>query len=373
MGHLSEGTLRRMLDDPDATTAEVRSHFAECRECQALQARVDEDAKAVASLMNRPDSDVDVAAALARVQERAPVRPRLDFRMPILRPFTRPAIAVAAAAVLVFALVVTGVAQQALVIFQPTQVTPVPVVLADFQSLPDLNAYGDVTWSTKPQPQVVLSADEAYKIAGVKVPNVSPLPAGVSSTVTYAAMPQAVGTFKFSAAKEAAAATAQGKSLPPMPDGMDGSTLTITVGPAVVAVYGNLPAVTGSGASPSPEGIPAIDLPQLVVAASVVPVVSTSQVTLKQLEDYLLAQPGISDQLKADIRAIGDPTTTLPIPVPMKFATSSKVSVQGVQGVALGDNTGLGSAVVWVKDGKVYVVAGSLKQTEIINTANNLH
>ena len=40
--------------------------------------------------------------------------------------------------------------------------------------------------------------------------------------------------------------------------------------------------------------------------------------------------------------------------------------------MALGDNTGVGSGVVWVKDGFVYLVAGSLKQSDAINIANNL-
>src|SRR5262249_58487891 len=93
---------------------------------------------------------------------------------------------------------------------------------------------------------------------------------------------------------------------------------------------------------------------------------SSSGVTGKALEDYLLAQPGISPQLAADIRAIGDPTTTLPIPVPVQYATSSKVTVQGVQGVALGDNTGVGAAVVWIKN-DVYFVGGSLKQSDILS------
>ena len=380
MSHLSEGALRRMIDDPDAVNSAERGHFSGCEQCQALHTRMSEDVQSLHALLARPEPEVDVSAALSRVRQSTKPVGRFDLRLPILRPASRSLIAIAAAAVLVVALVATGVAQQALLIFQPTQVTPVPVVLADFQSLPDLSAYGDTTWSVKPEPTIVLTAAEAYKIAGLQVPVVSPLPAGVSSNVTYAAMPRAIGTFKFSAAKTAAAASAQGKSLPPMPAGMDGSTLTVTVGPAVVAVYGNLPRGSAGGASgastPSPSetgGVPVVDLPQLIVATSTVPVVTSSQVSVTQLENYLLAQPGISPQLAADIRAIGDPTTTLPIPVPMKFANSSKVSVQNVQGVALGDNTGLGAAVIWVKNGQVYAVAGSLKQDEILTTANNLH
>ena len=46
--------------------------------------------------------------------------------------------------------------------------------------------------------------------------------------------------------------------------------------------------------------------------------------------------------------------------------------MQGVDGVALGDNTGVGSAVVWIKGGHVWVVAGSIKQSDALDIANNL-
>jgi hypothetical protein len=82
--------------------------------------------------------------------------------------------------------------------------------------------------------------------------------------------------------------------------------------------------------------------------------------------------PGISPQLAASLRAIGDPSTTLLIPVPIQYATSSKVKVQGVQGVAVGDNTGAGAGVIWIKDGKVFAVAGFLKQSEVLKIANGL-
>jgi hypothetical protein len=153
--------------------------------------------------------------------------------------------------------------------------------------------------------------------------------------------------------------------LPPMPAGMDGSTLTMTIGPAVVEVYGNLNQTSGSDPSQ-------VNLPQLVIGESVAPSATSSKVTVKQLEDYLLAQPGISPQLANAIRAIGDPSKTLPIPVPVEYATATTVTVQGVQGVALGDNTGLGSGVIWIKDGHVYGVAGTLKQSDILTIANNL-
>ena len=131
-------------------------------------------------------------------------------------------------------------------------------------------------------------------------------------------------------------------------------------------VYGNL-SNPANGADTN-----TINLPQLVVARSAAPQATATQVSLTQFEDYILAQPGISDQLKNAIKAIGDPSTTLLIPVPVQYATSAQVTVQGVEGVALGDNTGVGSGVVWVKNGSVYVVAGSIKQSDAIDIANNL-
>jgi hypothetical protein len=58
--------------------------------------------------------------------------------------------------------------------------------------------------------------------------------------------------------------------------------------------------------------------------------------------------------------------------VPVEYGSSTQVTVQGVPGVALGDNTGVGSAVVWVKGGYVYAVGGSVKQSDALNIANNL-
>jgi hypothetical protein len=126
---------------------------------------------------------------------------------------------------------------------------------------------------------------------------------------------------------------------------------------------------TGSGAG---ADIPA-NLPQLIVGESAAPSATTSSnVTVAQMEQYLVSIPGMSEGLKAALNAIKDPSTTLPIPVPEGFATSSPVDINGTGGLALGDNTGLGSAVIWVKDGLVFAVAGTIQRTDAIDIARNL-
>ena len=366
MAHLNDGTLRRMIDDPDARTGADARHLEGCAECKSRFEAVSKDALAISSLLAVPEPSVNVARALQLVRSAPQAQPRFGFRLPVARPGSRPFVVGLAATAVALALLVVAVAQGG-VVFAPSSVTPVPVTLADMQALSQLSNYGTVTWTLKPQLQVATSAAEAATVSGLQAPKVASLPQGVSSNLTYVAMTKATAEFTFSAAKAAAAAASSGKALPKMPAGMDGVTLTVNVGPAVGEVYGNLSAPKGSDVSQA-------NLPELVVGKSSAPTAtsSSSQVTVKQLESYLLTLPGISPELAAAIKAIGDPSTTLPIPIPIQYATSSKVQVQGVQGLALGDNTGVGSGVIWVKNGVVYAVAGTIKQSDAIKIADNL-
>jgi hypothetical protein len=353
-----------MVDDPDAHSGADKRHLETCAECQARYGTVSKDALAISSLMTAPELTVDVASAFNRVRTAPAARPRFGFRLPVMRPGSRPVVLAFATAVAAIALLVTAIAQDSNT-FTPQTLTPVPVTMADMQALSQLSAYGTITWTKQPQPQIVTSAAEATSVSGLPVPKVATLPTGVSSTVTYAAMGQATAVFTFSSAKAAAAAAQAGKTLPALPAGIDGAQLTVTVGPAVAEIYGNMSAAAGS--DPTSAG-----LPQLIVGETSAPVATSSQVTVVQFENYLLSQPGISPELTAAIKAIGDPSTTLPIPIPVQFATSSTVTVQDVQGLALGDNTGVGAGVIWIKNGVVYGVVGTIKRDDAVNVANQL-
>ena len=354
-----------MVDDPDAHSGADKRHFETCAECQARYGAVSKDALAISSLMTAPELKLDVASAFNRVRSAPATRPRFGFRIPVMRPGSRPVVLAFATAVAAIALLVTAIAEGGNT-FTPQTLTPVPVTMADMESLSQLSAYGTVSWTKQPQPQIVTSADEAHTISGLPVPKVASLPTGVSSTVTYAAMGQATAVFTFSSAKAAAAAAQAGKTLPALPAGIEGAQLTVTVGPVVAEIYGNISKPAAG------SDITQAALPQLIVGETSAPVATSSQVTVVQFENYLLAQPGISPELKAAIKAIGDPSTTLPIPIPVQFATSSAVTIQGVQGLAMGDNTGVGAGVIWIKHGVVYGVIGTIKRDDAVNVANQL-
>ncbi len=354
-----------MVDDPDAHSGADKRHFETCAECQARYGRVSKDALAISGLMTAPELKLDVASAFNRVRSAPAARPRFGFRIPVMRPGSRPVVLAFATAVAAIALLVTAIAEGGNT-FTPQTLTPVPVTMADMESLSQLSAYGTVSWTKQPQPQIVTSADEAHTISGLPVPKVANLPTGVSSTVTYAAMGQATAVFTFSSAKAAAAAAQAGKTLPALPAGIEGAQLTVTVGPVVAEIYGNISKPAAG------SDITQAALPQLIVGETSAPVATSSQVTVVQFENYLLSQPGISPELKAAIKAIGDPSTTLPIPIPVQFATTSAVTIQGVQGLALGDNTGVGAGVIWIKHGVVYGVVGTIKRDDAVNIANQL-
>jgi uncharacterized protein DUF4367 len=366
VAHLADGTLRRMVDDPDARSGADAAHLDGCPECQGRMKNVADDAHSIARLLAVPDAEVDVPKAFDRVRSAPAAQPRLGFRLPVGRPMGRPMVLALAAVIAGVALVTGVIARDLSLNYTPNTVSTVPVTVADMQALSQLADYGTLTWTKQPQFQVATSASDAAAAAGgMQPPVVSDLPKGVSTNITYAAMPQAVAVFTFSADKARAAAAAHGKALPTLPAGMDGAQLTVTVGPAVGEIFGNV-------TNPSGSDISSANLPQMVVGKTSAPRATSTQLTVKQIEDYVLAQPGISPELKAAVKAIGNPSTTLLIPIPVQYASSKNITVQGVPGVALGDNTGVGAAVIWEKNGVVYAIAGSIKQSDAIAIANNL-
>jgi hypothetical protein len=362
--HLSEGTLRRLHDDRFAASNNERAHLAKCARCGALARRVGDDAARAIALLGPTAEAQGLEAALSRVRERAGSGAGGRDRMPAPPPQRRRRRLVLggiAVPMVVAALVVSANAAGWLTVFAPTQVAPITLAASDLAGLPDLSAYGHMQVRNLDEHSVVGAAAAAAQ-SGLTVLQPSSLPAGVPAGQRWEVVSQGTAVFTLDAASAGAAAARAGRPAPVIPAGLDGTSVTVDAGPAVLAVYGAAPQATSLSDS----------MPTLVIAETHRPTASTSGASLQQLEDFLLAQPGVSPQLAAEIRAIGQPSSTLPIPIIAGAMTSQTIEIDGVQGVVSGDSSGLGSAVIWEKDGVVYAVGGLLPQSEVVDIARSL-
>lgn len=362
MAHLSDGVLRRMYDEPHAVTEVARGHFNQCDHCQRRFAEIAASARSAQAALSAPAATVDAAAAFRAVSPQLE-RPRLAWLprfggSPRFRAAGVAALLAASLAVVAFTSPLADVMNS---IFSPTHVQTVPITTTSFQGMPDLSNWGTVKVVSQPELQQVASAQLA---AGSDLPALdrAKAPAGLPAP-QYGRVGQLSGTFTFDAAKAQAAAARDGKKSPALPANLNGSVLQLTAGPAEFEVYGTI----------DPQQVKNGQVPQLVIAAAHKPVLSSNGATVKQIEDAVLAQPGVSPELAAQVRAIGDPTTTLPIPVPADKASSHSVTLKdGTAATYIGDNTGIAAGLIWIKGNYVYGVAGSLHEADLVAVANSL-
>ena len=339
--HPSDGTLRRLLDEPVAIDAATRQHLAACSRCAGRLQRIGADAARAAALLAVPAPVADVEAArarLARTEGSAPPSTPGGRRGRAPAPARRSAVraqrimvGVALAATASIVVVVTGASQDFLSLFQPKQLAPVPVTFADVRSLSGLTSYGNVHADGSLHLQPEANAAAAAHAAGIAVPVVGDVPSGATAAPSYAVVSGGVVSFTFDATLAKAAAARAGGVLPSMPRGLDGSTLTVSIAPAVVISYGFDAASLFQGG-----GLPSSNT-AFVVVASRTPTVSTTGVTMRQLEDYLLSVPGIPAGVASELRALGNPEQTVPVPIPIDLASGSTVSINGAPGVLIGE------------------------------------
>src|SRR4051794_6444515 len=366
MRHPTDGTLRRLLDEPAGVPDPDRQHVAGCPVCLAGLAEARQAASVTAAALDTDVvTDVDrgwlrlTAATSARTPARTPAdaRSRSATGAPARR-WSR-AVRSPVVAALGVAIVLGGAGAAAatdwLQVFHTDQITPVQVSSADLVALPDVSAYGDLRVVSEPNVREVPDAAAARAATGLDLPEVAELPTNVTGEPTYTVGDQLIADFTFSADRAAQAAAVAGEPLPPVPAGLDGSTFRLVAGPGTAATWSES------------RGLPA-----LVVARVAAPTASSSGVPFETARDYLLSVPGLPDDLAAQLRAFPEGDSPLPLPVPAELATTSTADVGGHEATVLASRDGSMTGVVWVEDGVITAVGGSLSEDEVLTVAREL-
>ncbi len=146
-----------------------------------------------------------------------------------------------------------------------------------------------------------------------------------------------------------------------MPPAVDGTVISAKSGQLFEARYG----AKGKAAGDHTQGITLIETPM--------PVVSSNGASFDTLEQYMLSLPGISPELAAELRALGDLRNRMPVPIDVNKQAARQVQVDGATALAIGDNSGVGAAIVWQKSGLIYSIFGTdITMDQLVAMANGL-
>jgi hypothetical protein len=369
VSHLSESILRRYVDEPDALLSYEKEHLLQCTGCRTRLEVTRERADFASRNLTAEDRlDLDAARTniLARgkhVREAAFSPERTLPRRPL-----QWAAALAAAFALFFVVGYTplrGYAQNFLAIFEPRQFEPIGFTSSDLskmRGLPNLKPFGTMHEIGASNFTAIGNSAAASAFAHHAIMRPRYLPNGVPRSASYHVSGRHSISFTFSSAKNHA-----------VPAQLNGATLSSTLGPVVVQTYGNRNFLEKHlHARKRVRDLHQLPEDMIVVTEAPAPKIYSTGATVAQIESWMLAQPGLPPNLVAQIRAIGDPTTTLPVPIELDKQNAQKVTVNGAQGLLIGDNTGVGSLVMWQNNGTVYAVAGPFAASEILQVANSL-
>ncbi|HUY30080.1 MAG TPA: hypothetical protein VMV02_03700 [Acidimicrobiales bacterium] len=358
MGHVPEGALRRLLDEPLAVPDTQRRHLGACARCRASSRRVAGDREVAVAHMARPLPVPDLDLAWARVERRlsaagevvrAPDPPRRWRAIGVTA--RGGAIAVAAGSLAVDA----AAAATLTTVFAPTHVAPLPLQPGDLHAFASSLGFaapsggstlawadGTIRWHRSAAPLRTTSLAAAEAAAGIPVSLPTSLPNGVADSPSLLVEPAATAVVSFDGAAGAVLA---------------GSTLTLSVGPVVLATYGG-------------AGLRAV--PALAVVTMPRPTATTTGATTSELESFLLAQPGLPSDLATGIRLLGNLETALPVPTPPGFVETS-TTVGGPPGVLLsGQGGGAAAAICEDAHGVVHTVGGLLDENDVLGVARQI-
>jgi hypothetical protein len=390
------GALRASLDDAPGTPAPPHDHVPGCASCADTLAELQRNAELAAPAIALtapadPPSPAAVTDALTRFEQRrarlaaaaTATAPALaDVPAPIPLPGRGPVARLGArargvAAGLVAALVLTGLlvtpggraaAAGFLAQFRSQRFEVVSLDPGQSSQVADvvggLVQTGVFTGDARQlsglgEPEVVAGLDEAARVAGFAVSAVDPaaLPAGVERTPQRVLVTRArEARLTFDRDRALAYLRGHGRPDARLPERYDGTQLVVQVPAAVVQQFAGR------------DGVPAL----LVGKAGTVGLTTEGGASLEELREVVLGLPGLPAETVAQLRAVGDWRTTLPLPVPSDQVRSRPATVDGAEAVSFADQSGRLNALLWQRGGHIWGVAGVIDSDEALDVADSL-
>jgi hypothetical protein len=208
------------------------------------------------------------------------------------------------------------------------------------------------------RPTEVANVQEAVSRAGFPIlqPDPATLPDSAAKTPKVRFSPGSETRLTFDKQKARAYFDSIDRKDLALPDKMNGATLVVALPPIAMLEYStadNKPAVMIGQARELQVGV-------------------EGNASLDEIRTFLLGLPNVPPDLAQQLRSMQDWTTTLPIPVPVDRTTWQETTIAGAPAYILNDNTGLGSGVIWQRDGRIIGVAGPMKATELRRIAESL-
>jgi hypothetical protein len=371
MHHVPSPVLRRLVDEPLAVPDLAQRHLAGCARCRAQSTEIAGDAALAGRLLGAPPeiADIDLEWILLQHRLSGPDAAQRPARRPSRRmPRRLASVSVGAGTAVVAGVLAVGAAAAAVftTVYAPTQVAPVRVSANDLQAIENITGigrlsrglqpsgsmrltFGDLSWATAGRAQQVNSLASASAMTHLAFPAPATLPSGVGAVSSIEVQPQVTATVRFS--QNAGPAVA-------------GSTLEITVGPAIAVQYGG----TSGRSNVITLAIVAVRRP----VASMKGEGEAGGVSASQLETFLLSRPGLPAGLAQEIRLLGNLGTVLPVPVPSGL-WELREHIGGAPAVLVTDPNGFASGVIWEsRDGVVHAVGGLLDKEDVFSVARQI-
>jgi hypothetical protein len=281
----------------------------------------------------------------------------------------RVVLAALAGALVVCSLVVLpqgqALASALVVFFRGQTIQPVATDYAHLQNgyraLEELEKLGALQGRLPTQLSTVSSTTAAGSMAGFTIAQPGTLPSGMPRTPTAVkalAPSQVILTLSAATADAYFASIGSGRTLPAA---LDGEQLIVNFPGVALCEY----------AAPTSGKLYIGQAGQLSVEVA-------GNATVDELRQYLLTLPGLSPDTAAALQSISNWQTTIPLGIPTDRAGWNAITVGGHlggPGVALNDNTGIGSAVVWQQSNGLqsFGVGGwGIKANDVQAVANSL-